>query len=125
MYSSDFPKMISGNKAKLIADHDAIKNNLILLLYSDKLSLFGDPNFGTAMNNTIFEQPSMAIKDLIIDELMSVIITYMPSIYVKRKDIDVYIDGTFLRCSIRCTYNDTGETDLFDIALTSVGIIES
>ena len=124
MYSCDFPKMISGNRVKLIQDHEAVKNNLILLFYSKKMTLFGDPNFGTALDNALFEQPSTALFDLIVDEIMSVIITYMPSIYVRRKDIVVYTEGTLLKCKIGCTYSD-GETDLFDIALTSLGLVES
>lgn len=125
MYSCDFPKMIRGNKVRLIKDHEATKNNLILLLYSEKLSLFGDPNFGTALNNALFENPSTALYDIVTDEILSVIATYMPSIYVRRKDITVYSEGTLLKCKIGCTYNETGENDLFDIALTSVGVIES
>ena len=117
--------MISGNRARLLKDHDAVKNDLALLLYSDKLTLFGDPNFGTALRNAIFENDSTLLYDLVVDELLSVLITYMPTITVERDDISVSVVDNVIVCKISCRYNDTGEYDLFDIALTSVGTIES
>ena len=47
MYSFAFPNMLSSTQANLISDKEAVKSNLKLLLSSERLSLFGDPYFGS------------------------------------------------------------------------------
>ena len=56
IHSFNFPNMLGSNSTNIITDKDAIKSNLRLLLASERTSLFGDPYFGTALKQPIFEQ---------------------------------------------------------------------
>lgn len=120
MYSFSFPNMLSSARSNLIEDHNAIKSNLILLLSSDKTSLFGDPFFGTDLKRFIFEQNNKVIKDLIIDEIYEDIITFMPQVYLNRNDIVITTDGVDIFASIKCTYYLDQKSDLYVINLTNV-----
>ena len=120
MYSFSFPNMLSSARSSLIEDHNAIKSNLILLLSSDKTSLFGDPFFGTDLKRFIFEQNNKVIKDLIIDEIYEDIITFMPQVYLNRNDIVITTDGVDIFANIKCTYYLDQKSDLYVINLTNV-----
>ena len=54
MYSFAFPNMLSSTQANLISDKEAVKSNLKLLLSSERLSLFGDPYFGSRLKRALF-----------------------------------------------------------------------
>ena len=78
MYSFGWPDMLRSNTSKLIKDKDAIRSNLRLLLNSERLSLFGDPYFGTQLKQFKFEQNNNILKDLVIDEIYTTILQFLP-----------------------------------------------
>lgn len=119
MYSFDFPEMLKSASSRLISDRDAIRSNLKLLLGAEKLSLFGDPFFGSSLKKVLFEQSRSIVKDLLIDEIYTTIITFMPQVYLTRKDIKLTTDGTDIFASI--TYIDMLDnvSDLYNINLTA------
>ena len=119
MYSLDFPDMFTHTKTKLIEDHEATISNLILLLLSEKTSLFGDPYFGTVLKRVIYEQNSAILQDLIIDEIYTAIIMFMPQIKIKRDDIKVTSDGTDVYATINCINLIDYTNDLYTINLTT------
>ena len=119
MYSLSFPNMFSNAcKTTMFVDYDATLSNLKLLLNSDRRSLYGDPYFGTALKRMLFEQNGLLLKDLIIDEIYTTILTFMPQIYVDRKDITVTSDGVNVFTSLRCTNLIDFTTNLYSINLT-------
>lgn len=120
MYSLDFPNMFSSTRTNLIEDHEATYSNLRLLLLSEKTSLFGDPYFGTRLKRVLYEQNSVILQDLIIDEIYTAIIMFMPQIRLKRSDITVTSDGVDVYATIRCTNLVDYVTDLYTINLTTV-----
>ena len=69
MYSFNFPDMLGSVNSNLLKDKAAIESNLTLLLSAEKLSLFGDPFYGSQLKPFIFEQGEPLIVDLLIDEL--------------------------------------------------------
>ena len=70
MYSIAFPNIFQNKlKTNLFKDKDATASNLWLLLNSDKLTLFGDPYFGTGLKKAIFEQGDVVLVDILIDEI--------------------------------------------------------
>lgn len=119
MYSFDFPEMLRSNTSKLLQDKDAIRSNLKLLLYSERTSLFGDPYFGSALKRALFEQSNSLIVDLMIDELYTTIITFMPQIFLTRKDITLSCEGTDLLATVRYVYIPDNTSDLYVINLTN------
>ena len=119
MYSFAFPNMLSSTQANLISDKEAVKSNLKLLLSSERLSLFGDPYFGSRLKRALFEQASSLIVDLMIDEMYTTIITFIPQVFLTRKDITITTDGTDLFAHINYVYVPDNTSDLYSINLTT------
>lgn len=119
MYSLKWPDMFTSVDTKLIKDKEAIKSNLLLLLNSDRLSLFGDPYYGTLLKPIIFQPNNTIISDLIIDELYTTISTYMPQISVSRKSISIRSNKIDLYAEIEVIYNIDNTSDLYIINLTN------
>lgn len=121
MYSLAWPQMFSNNNTSLnlVQDKDAIKSNLKLLLNSEKLSLFGDPYFGTSLKQVIFQPNSTPIVDLIVDELYTTICTYIPQVFLTRSDIKIKSDQVDLFAIINVTYRLDNTSDLYTINLTN------
>ena len=98
---------------------EATISNLKLLLSAERGSLFGDPYFGTLLKRVIYEQNDQILRDLIIDEIYTSIITFMPQIYIKRTDIEITSDGVTVFASLKFTSLMDGQPDLYTIKLTS------
>ena len=109
MYSIAFPNMLSYTKTNLVEDYDATLQNLKLLLYGERNSLFGDPYYGSALKRILFSTD---------------ILTFMPQIYVERKDITVKSNGTSVYTEIRCVNRLNYETNLYRINLTSTDDVD-
>lgn len=119
MYSINFPDMFTTSRTKLIKDHDATLSNLKLLLASEKTSLFGDPYYGTILKRVIYEQNTVVLQDLIIDEIYTSILMFMPQIKLTRKDISIYSDGTDIFAKINCINLIDYTNNLYNIRLTN------
>ena len=120
MYSFNFPKMLRSNTSVLIRDKEAVKSNLNLILNSEMTSLFGDPMYGTDLKTMIFEQADSLIADLIIDKLYTAIVTFIPQLYLTRKDIKVYIKQNDVFADVKWVYIPDNTSDLYTINLTSL-----
>lgn len=96
-----FPKMFNTNKAAIVRDKEATAQNLKLLLASFKQTLLGDPYFGSNLQKLLFENNNVILQDLVIDDIFSVINTYMPQIRVLRKNINVTSNGNKVEVTIR------------------------
>ena len=99
--SIKFPDMFSSASTKTVSESEATKQNLKILLMSEKGSLFGDPYFGTNLKKLIFEQNNQVLRDIVIDDIYSSIATFLPQVKVKRKDIELNSDGTTIYASIK------------------------
>ena len=119
MYSLAWPDMFTSAETKLLADKKAIASNLILLLNSEKMELFGDPYFGTLLKQLIFQPNNTIIIDLLADELLTTIQNYMPQIYVTRDDISIRSNKVDLIAEINVTYKKDSTSDLYTINLTN------
>lgn len=119
MYSISFPNMLSSVNTKLVTDHDATYQNLRLLLLSDKKGLFGDPYFGTALKRLLYNQADNILIDLVIDEIYTNILIFMPQIRLERKDITVYTDKINVYVTIKCVNMLDFQLDTYTINLTS------
>lgn len=91
MYSFNFPNMINSATTELVSDNDAIIVNIKLLLNAVKKSLFGDPYFGSNLKKYIFAQSNIAMRDMIVDEIYTSIIQYIPEVKISRKDIKIQL----------------------------------
>lgn len=120
MYSFSFPVMFGSSNSYLFSDYDATLSNLKLLLLSDKLSLLGDPYYGTNLKRLLYEQNNYVLKDLVIDDIYNAIVTFMPQIRVERKNIIINIKNQNLYVSLTCTNMVDYTTNLYEIRLTEI-----
>lgn len=119
MYSIGFPNMFTTEtRTNLVSDHKATAQNLILMLKSDRFTLFGDPYYGTIIKRMLFEQNSMILQDLVIDEIYSCIITFMPQIKINRNDITLEIYPDKIYANIKCINLIDYQVNLYKIKLT-------
>jgi len=101
-----------------VEDKEATKQNLLLLLSSEKTSLFGDPYFGTTLKKVIYEQNTGILADLVIDALYTAIQQFMPQIYLQRKDIRIELRGRELYAKITYRNLIDYQLDSYTINLT-------
>lgn len=119
MYSIQFPNMVSNTSTNIVKDHEATAQNLKLLLASNKSSLFGDPDYGTRLNALMFEQNNQILRDLVIDEIYTAILTFLPQIIVNRNDITITSSRAAVHANIKALNLLDYTTDLYNINLTN------
>ena len=113
-----FPKMLGHTKAKLLADKEAVRSNMLLLLSSERNTLFGDPYYGSQLKKWLFEQSNALVVDLLIDELYTTITTFMPQVFLTRKDITIEVLKNTVVANVHYYYVIDNTSDLFSIKLT-------
>ena len=118
MYSFAWPDMVKNTSANIIENHPATVSNLKLMLLSNKKSLLGDPYYGTNLKKLIFEQNNQVLKDLIIDDIYTSILTFMPQLVLSRNDITVTSDKHKVYINIKATDVLDYTTNLYNITLT-------
>jgi len=117
MYSIQFPKMLSSARTILVKDHDATLTNLELLLLSSKDTLFGDPYFGTNIIRLLHSPNDVVLKDIIIDDIYTNILTFMPQVKLERSNIRIEITDTQVVAKITCTNLLDFTTNMYEINL--------
>ena len=101
-----------------VSDHDATLQNLKLLLTSEKNELFCDPYFGDNLKRALYGKNNSALKDIVIDDIQVAIATFMPQLRLQHKDIELYQDGTSIKCRIQCFNKLNSTPNVLDINLT-------
>ena len=119
MNSIAFPKMFESARTLVFQDHEATLSNLKLLLASERTSLLGDPYFGTILKRVLFEQNDAILRDLIIDEIYTSIITFMPQIKLERNNIKITSNGIDVFAEIYGVNLIDYTTDMYSINLTN------
>lgn len=115
-----FPDMLSSNKTAIVKDKDATRQNLEMLLQSEKLTLLGDPYFGTNLSKLFFEYNNIVLQDIIIDDIYSAINTYMPQVRVLRENINLTSVGNTVNVHIVAQNLLDYSFDEYDIRLLTV-----
>lgn len=115
-----FPDMLSSNKTAIVKDKDATRQNLEMLLQSEKLTLLGDPYFGTNLSKLFFEYNNVVLQDIIIDDIYSAINTYMPQVRVLRDNINLTSVGNTVSVHIVAQNLLDYSFDEYDIRLLTV-----
>lgn len=118
MNAISFPKIFNNSYTNVLQNQKATLSNLKMLLYSDKYSLLGDPYYGTNIKRMLYNQNGSLLKDMLIDDIYSAIVDFMPQIRVDRKNIKVYQYKSDVYVSIECTNIVDYTTNLYEINLT-------
>ena len=118
-YSISFPNMFNKSTTNLEKDFDAIRQNIVLLLGSNKGGLFGDPWFGTDIKQVLWDPNHRDIlTDIIRDQIFESINTYMPNnISINRNDITINIVDNYANVQINLSAYTNKENDLLNISL--------
>ena len=118
MISIRFPNMLSSQKTNLVTDHNATYQNLRYLLLSDKMSMVGDPYYGTNLKRFLYSQ-SQILKDILLDDIFTAVAIFMPQVKLSRNDINIYAERQNLYVTMTCTNIVDHVTNLYKICLTS------
>ena len=69
----------------------------------------------------IYSQNDNILRDIVIDEIYTSIITFMPQVRLSRKDIKLTLDKTSLLVNIKCVNILDGDKQDFTLRLFSDG----
>lgn len=117
MRSLSFPNMFSNSRTIIKEDKSATMSNLSLLLKSAKGGLFGDPFFGTRLMDLFYSINNAALNDIIVDEIYTAILQFMPQLKLTREDITITRDSLNLYVNISATNSLDLNTDMYSIKL--------
>lgn len=125
-YSISFPNIFNKSHVNLEKDYDAVKQNLILLLGSNKGGLYGDPWFGTNIKQILWDQNHREILTTIVKEhIYDAIYSYMPNnIEIKPSDIVVNIIDNYANVKINLSAYSNKENDMLNINLLNDSDVE-
>lgn len=125
-YSISFPNIFNKSHVNLEKDYDAVKQNLILLLGSNKGGLYGDPWFGTNIKQILWDQNHREILTTIVKEhIYDAIYSYMPNnIEIKPSDIVVNIIDNYANVEIDLSAYSNKENDMLNINLLNDSDVE-
>lgn len=113
-----FPKLFENNVTSIITDDaNATLQSMHLLVGSEAETLFGDPEFGLKIRRFAFDQNNYILKDILIDEIYSKIITFMPNIFIERKNITLDQVDHVIYAKITCKNRDNFQTNTYNLAL--------
>ena len=102
MKSISFPNMFRTTSTIVKTDsHDATYQNLLLVLGAEKGDFICDPFFGVRLRRYLFNQNNYILRDIIIDEIYSQLMVFMPQLLVNRNDITVDVKDNKLICNIK------------------------
>lgn len=118
MNTIEFPKMFNTSNTRVITESKtATTQDLQLLLSCEKGELFGDPFFGIKLKRYVFNQNNHVLRDILIDEIYSQILVFMPQLTVKRNDISIVQKGKDITIRIRAINNVDFTTNMYDLVL--------
>ena len=117
MKSIRFPKMFTKTSTLTVENYYATLQNLKMLLFSDKGELFGDPYFGTNLKKFLYDQNDVILRDLLIDDIYTAILTFMPQVRVERKGIVIKAEGNVVKAYITAINKVDFQTNLYSIVL--------
>lgn len=118
-YAVSFPNIFNKSTINLKKDGDAIRQDLILLLSSNKGGLYGDPWFGTAIKPILWDQNHETIMtELTRDEIFESIYSYMSeNVGIERQDIAITIVDNYVNVEINLSVYSNKENDMLNISL--------
>ena len=112
MRSIHFPKMFNTNSTRVwkSSEHlNATKQNIKLVLYSERGELIGDPYFGLMLRHFMFDQNNYILRYQIIDMIYTQLAIFIPQVHVERKDITVFQDRE--KAKLYCEFSGINQID--------------
>jgi phage baseplate assembly protein W len=115
--SLSFPNMFNSSSSLVVKDGDASKQDLKLLLGSEKGELLGDPFYGIRIKKYAFNQNNYVLRDVLVDEIYSQLATFAPQFTVSRDDITITSKNNKLYATIKAINKLDFTTNMYNIEL--------
>ena len=112
MRSFKFPNMFKPNSSRIWRADEygkATKQNVLLLLQSERGEFECDPYFGILLKHYMFNQNSYILKDMLIDTIYTQIAIFLPQVKVTRNSIELIADE--LRGRLHCKFSGVNQID--------------
>jgi len=112
MRSYKFPDMFNTNSSNIWRADEygkATKQNVILLLQSERGELECDPYFGILLKHYMFNQNSYILKDMLMDTIYNQIAIFLPQVKISRNSIDIVADQVNGR--LYCRFSGINQID--------------
>ena len=112
MRSYKFPKMFKPNSSRIWREDEynkATRQNVLLLLESERGEFECDPYFGILLKHYMFNQNSYILKDMLIDTIYTQIAIFLPQVKVSRDNIDIVSDP--LKGRLYCSFSGVNQID--------------
>ena len=112
MRSYKFPKMFNSNSSRIWLSEEhgkATKQNVLLLLQSERGELICDPYFGLLLKHYMFNQNSYILKDMLLDTIYTQIAIFLPQIHISRNSIELITDE--LKGRLYCKFSGVNQLD--------------
>jgi hypothetical protein len=112
MRSYKFPKMFKSNSSRIWKEDEynkATRQNVLILLQSERGELECDPYFGILLKRYMFNQSSYILKDMLIDTIYVQIAIFLPQVKVSRNSINIVADP--LKGRLYCSFSGTNQID--------------
>jgi len=104
--------MFKTNTSEIWSEADygkATRQNVLLLLQSERGELICDPYFGILLKHYLFNQNNYILKDILIDTIYTQIAIFLPQVKISRNDINIVTDS--LRGRLYCTFSGISQID--------------
>lgn len=112
MRSFKFPNMFRSNSSRIWREDEynkATKQNVLVLLQSERGEMECDPYFGILLKHYMFNQNSYILKDMLIDTIYTQIAIFLPQVKVSRNSIDIISDNAKGR--LYCSFSGINQID--------------
>lgn len=112
MRSFKFPNMFRSNSSRIWREDEynkATKQNVLILLQSERGEMECDPYFGILLKHYMFNQNSYILKDMLIDTIYTQIAIFLPQVKVSRSSIDIISDSAKGR--LYCSFSGINQID--------------
>ena len=112
MRSYKFPNMFNRNSSRIWFENEygkATKQNVLLLLQSERGELECDPYFGILLKHYMFNQNSYILKDMLLDTLYTQIAIFIPQVKVSRNAIEIIADD--VKGKLYCKFSGVNQID--------------
>lgn len=112
MRSFKFPDMFSPNSSRIWREDEygkATRQNVLLLLQSERGEFEVDPYFGILLKHYMFNQNSYILKDILLDTIYTQIAIFLPQIKVTRDSIELITDT--LKGRLYCKFSGISQID--------------
>ena len=112
MRSFKFPKMFNSNSSQIWREDEynkATRQNVLLLLQSERGELECDPYFGILLKHYMFNQNSYILKDMLADTIYTQIAIFLPQIKISRNSINIFSDDRKGR--LYCSFSGINQID--------------